>query len=336
LPLLAATPARAAAGGADLQVSVSGTSLDYMVGGKRVTITVTNRGPASAHGVELSTAGSWVDFETVDPGSIRFCQGRPPLPQPTHTPPDERTADTSERCKLPDLGPGRSVQLDTQIVYFAKGNKIGNFARIAPVVSHSGTDPVPANNAAEAGLAAPAVGPDLFVRAADLEPGATPKLRFQVGNQGSQPSVGLKVAITLPAHVTFDGAQAGCTYNAGLTEAACAYPDLQLTRPATGFDVTTFTHPVRVGDGAPAYLLDGSVSVEPISVATDAAAAAAAAVTDVDATDNADAFSVFAASGGENLPATGVRSGVIALYGGVAVLIGAALLLVVRRRRTRT
>ena len=263
---------------------------------KRVaTATVTNRGPAAARGVRLRVTGQ-VDGEAVNPRSIWFCpHSRPNQSQSPPTTAPSLVVPISDECALPDLPPGRSLDLATTVVQLAIAT--GVVGRLTMVVSHAGIDPVP-NNAATAALGLPPAdgtapfdgvsppdGPDLYAGAWDgpvdaagglaaVAPGRTGDVRFEIGNRGTRRVDGITVTVRLPRQVTFAEDRAGCVYDAGRRIATCGYPALQLA-PAEDdaspydrvFSALRFRYLVRVSPAAPApaTLTGGRLTVEPMA-----------------------------------------------------------------------
>ncbi|MFK3984291.1 hypothetical protein ACI2K4_28450 [Micromonospora sp. NPDC050397] len=355
-----------ASSSADLSLSVRGTSIIGTVDQKVATLKVTNHGPAAATDIRLRLVG-WVDGESTDGGDITWCE-RPEPPAP----PGHRLVAVGSECDLPDLPPGRSLNLDMEYDIFG-GGVIGTFGEFTTSVAHAETDPVPANNSVLSQLIgiSEVVGVDVYAFAWDVPanasgqvgaivPGERGDLRFEIGNQGRTVIREIELTVRLPEHVSFEGDLSGCEYDAGRREATCVYRGLSLIPAQDDTDPNDeeysglrFQVPVRVAESAPApaYLTDGQVEVRSLADEPTARSASTElppqvslvradpeAAPDRDPSDNTDTFTVFTAveSGGAGggLPVAGAPAARMAAIGAGVVLLGAILLLTFRRRRS--
>lgn len=364
--------ARAAAGGsADLSLIVRGTTIADVSTPKPATLKITNHGPATATGIRLRLVG-WVDGESTDPGAVNWCERpEPPMPPAPPVPPGGRVVAIGTECDLPNLPPGRSLTFDMRYPIFG-GGVIHMFGEFTTSVRHAQSDPVPANNSVLSRLIATAsvAGADMYASAWDVPvdasgkvgaivPGQRGELRFEIGNVGLTVVRELELTLRLPEHVSLEGDLSGCEYDAGRREAICVYRGLSLIPVNDDTDPNDDEHSglrfqvsVRVAESAPApaHLAGGRVEVralldEPIpSIAAAGLPRQASpmradpeATPDRDPSDNTDTFTVFTAveSGGVGggMPVTGVDAARMAGTGAGAVLLGAALLLLGRRRR---
>jgi hypothetical protein len=194
-----------------------------------------------------------------------------------------------------------------------------------------------------------------------VAPGETSIVAAGVANQGDKIADGLKVSVTLPNYVTFTEVEDGCTYTSDNRTVTCDYKGLvlapgkvDLTQP---FGVGAF-FPVKVASNAPGpvNLTGGTFSAAALAETDPADASSlaklsssklpnnfkaltAADVKDIDLSDNTDDFTVFVGApasgggGGGGLPVTGVQAGLMGGIGGAALITGAVLFMVARRRR---
>jgi uncharacterized repeat protein (TIGR01451 family) len=351
-----ATPALAA-GDADLAVSAKGVTVSVGALVKLGSLTVANRSDVDAKGVTVA-----IDVSSLD-------MSRAVVVPPTNATCRIEGDGTLFVCPIGDIAARSTYKEDLPVA--VTGEETGAAGVVKLSVQHEGTDPDKANNAVEVPVAVGGNGVDLRVRAFDVPtdeggtvgtvaPGETAFLTFQVSNQGTQTSKGLKLTIKLPRHTTFVGEYEGCTMGARRSAVDCYFPKLlvlPLLDPAAqvlegGFEVAVSskaTGGVTLTDGAVTVAATGAVSKGDVpdeaAIMRQSAASLpsylefAAAPKDVDATDNTDSFVVYVAdAGGEGggdggLPVTGPAALAIGA-GGVAVLVaGLVLFLVTRRRR---
>ncbi|HEX8631399.1 MAG TPA: hypothetical protein VF755_24835 [Catenuloplanes sp.] len=200
-----------------------------------------------------------------------------------------------------------------------------------------------------------------------VKPGKRGVLYAYVQNQGDQGSSGVKFTVALPKGVTLAEAEPDCVFSADKRTATCNYSrsiflpadqDKDKESPKDGVSAGWFYWVVNVAKDVKApTLTGGAVKVDAIQQQVGAqrapgaptavfpknfslaAPVGAKAVKDVDPTDNADTFNVFVdvakggAGGGGTLPVTGAQAGVIGGTGLVALLAGAVMFFLARRRR---
>jgi Tol biopolymer transport system component len=175
----------------------------------RVTVTVTNRGPASTRDTELTVAR---------PGGVRIDSLQP----------SRGTCEVAAlRCDLGALAPDEPVTIDADLVAVAPGGQQVTWSAAGDVI-----DVQPSDNAAETELpvagppavrpSPPAAGPGLAV---DVVPnpsyvGGRATLRYTVRNGRGVPATGLRLDFALPRGVPVATLPPGCS------AAGCALPDL--------------------------------------------------------------------------------------------------------------
>ncbi|HYN95566.1 MAG TPA: LPXTG cell wall anchor domain-containing protein [Pilimelia sp.] len=351
---LAAGPAYAA-DSADLEVRLSGTRLAATASGKVFNVTLTNKGPGVASGVQVE-----FDLSELEQDNVRF-----------EVPDNDacETEGTTVTCGVIDVKAGQSLDLGAVLTRVAGTGAAGS---ITVSVAHAGTDAVAGNNSTEATVSVGGSGADLYAYAPDVPvdprtgrpgtvaPGGTASLHYEIGNQGDEAVDGIVLSIRLPGKVTFVQEEEGCEYNAAKTVATCTYEDLPII-PADddtvedddNFSAWDFVNIVKVGSdaAAPSTLKGGVVTVEGLvneetgpaiqrrAVANAPRNATGARAAEVDITDNSDEFSVYVAlpssggGGGDGLPVTGAKAGVIGGVGLAVLLLGGAFLVLSRRRR---
>lgn len=326
----AATDGDARGPGADLGLSITGTTVSVGSPGKESNVTIVNNGPATASGVVVT-----FDVSRVDTGRVAL---RPPFADSC------RTVDGTMSCDVVDIERGQALDLAATIVRHGDAGPAG---QLTATVSHGGLDANPVNNSVSAALTVAASGPDLYAYAPDasfdpdtgttteVAPGARTALRYAVGNHGDVAASGLRIRIRLPRYVSFAAVLPECRYGPDPYRAVCTLHDASVTPapPAgsdrSGTDSLNLQHPVRVSPDAPSpgRLGGGEVLVEPI-----------AALGDVDGADNLDEFVVYVAgptgySG--TLPTTGGRHAGALGVAFSAIFGGAMLILLSRRGRSR-
>ncbi|MGC5017203.1 LPXTG cell wall anchor domain-containing protein [Micromonospora sp. DT47] len=264
-----------------------------------------------------------------------------------------------------------------------KGDATGDAGEITAFILSEGIDPDESNNEATVKVKVEGTGPDLTVVAhdvdkavkvegrkisviGDLHAGDTVQLRYFILNQGDAAAAGLKISVKLPKGVAFTEAEDDCEYNDANTSLVCSYDNVNMIPQSQDKDTTDdldsaglFYHLLSVGADVKAGALSGGeVSVEALpaqpSIAQTASARTALpanaegmAASDVDATDNTDAYAVIvtaktggggAGDGGNGggdggLPVTGPQAGLIGGVGVAAAVAGGVLFLAARRRR---
>ncbi|MCW6004751.1 hypothetical protein K1W54_09150 [Micromonospora sp. CPCC 205371] len=218
-------------------------------------------------------------------------------------------------------------------------------------------DPNPSDNSTTVAVTIAAdSGPNLNVSAGGdrwVYVGEETGLAFQVQNDGDQPVAGVRATVKLPKHVTFPahGRLAACRYSADSRAATCTYPNLPMIPLAedkqcnddiySGYNLP----PMRIflDHSAPVGAeLKGTVTVEGIAASAERAASLPAGVTglragEIDASDNRDDFVIRTqkrgGAGGGSLPVTGGSIGLVTAIGGGALVVGACLTLLNRRRK---
>jgi hypothetical protein len=367
-----AGPAHAAAGTADLALTVSGEKIAADASAKLFGIKVHNNGPDTATGIKIQ-----FDFAGLTDKVI------------TPTPPDPSDPDCKViaggkiQCSLTDLTIAKDLSFKLPFPLEHKPGVIGDGGTFSITVLSDG-DKNTANDSATVHVQIPGNGVDLFVGAEDVfafdnkanaptdqpvPPGGTSFFFGAILNQGDRVAKGLKVTVTLPGHVTFNEVEPGCTYTADNRTVTCDYTSINLvprdqdTNPDDNiYSAVPVFFPVKVASDAPGPVVLTGGSMTSVALATeDINPTALAAATrkmptsvlpkgvkaltaddlkDIDFTDNTDDFAVHVAApasggggGGGGLPVTGVQAGLIGGIGGTALITGAVLFMVARRRR---
>lgn len=363
LVLSAAAPAYAQDAQADVQISLTGTTIADGVAGKFGKLTLSNNGPDAASGIEFTYDLTNLDTSKVDlvledcvpDGGIAVCIIDPD-----------------------GLANGEHVNFIDflQVVPGATGDA----GSITMSITHDGTDPDPANNTVTAPVTIGGTGPDLLVIAPDVHneadvenfevldtpvvPGSDALVEIFVANQGAEDAVGIEISLSLPEHVTFTLPEPECTHAVGDSTTTCSYASVTLTA-GYGPDTETcnnnepcafFVFPVRVSEDAPspASLTGGVAAAWAMEAMLFSAPAAelprnltAGPAPDVDPSDNTSTFTVFVSEvddepggGGGGLgdddgplPVTGAPALLIGGTGAAVLAAGAVLFLVARRRR---
>lgn len=354
-----ASPAYAA-DSTDLAVDITGTTIAADASGKFGTLKLKNNGPGALSGVDVTFDISQLTTSKVKLDLPAVC---------THEP-------TKIVCGLPDDAlPPAGGSIDVDIPFEREAGATGDAGKLTISATHAGTDTDPANNSktvdvkvGENGVDLGVIAPDVYQVDADdqitnkpINPGGESLVWVFVGNQGDATADGIKLAITLPAHVTFTEPEPDCTHTAGATTTTCEYDDVTLVPEDQDTkeddDIRSslwFFFPVKVAEGAPApSALTGGVAtadaIEIVVPTPDVAKAAAVNTVprnateeppapefkDVDPSDNTDGFTVFTAKagGGGSLPITGARAGLIGGMGAAALVLGSVLFVLARRRR---
>jgi len=343
---LLASPASAAAAGADLAVNLAGTTIAATAAGKFGTVTLTNNGPDAATGVVLT-------FDTGDLDTSKVVAARAGC---------TTTADAIVCAIGDDSVPPAGGDLDFSIpLDRVPGAPPGPAGTLSVTVSADTDDPNPGNNDKTADVVIGDSGVDLHVLVPDVygldaagdpttDPvpaGGSSEVHAFFINFGDMGVDGLRVVVTLPEFVTFGGVDPACTYSPDNRSATCDY-DVVIT-PDEGIDVAW---PVTVAANAPGpkALRGGLVAGAAIAVFDPPLPDGPSAlpknirklspdqVPDVDPGDDEDAFTVFIGAGpGQpgpgDLPVTGVRIGQFGALGAALVVLGAMLVVLARRRR---
>ncbi|HEX5596296.1 MAG TPA: cell wall anchor protein [Micromonosporaceae bacterium] len=279
-------------------------------------------------------------------------------------------------CVVPEADiPGPGETLDYPVVVFRTGpTASGPYTGKVTFSISSPDDTTPDNNKQTVEVAmSDQSGVDLGVEVPDvkdklaepgdkpgtpLNPGDTTVVLGWVYNWGDMIAKGVKVTVQLPEHVTFTETEDECEYSEDNRKAVCAYETVELL-PTSESDknefVAGFWWPIKVSEDAPKHvtLRDGSWTVEALAQApgrqlqamapsklpknVKMASAQDLGVTEVDASDNVDNFSVVLAKAdggtGGNLPVTGAEAGLIGGVGLAVVVVGGVMFLMARRRK---
>ncbi|MEU2661145.1 LPXTG cell wall anchor domain-containing protein [Micromonospora sp. DT46] len=362
------SPAHASGTETDLAIEVAGTRVAANAQGKFAYAKVTNTGKNTPSELSVRVDVSKVDFDKVaavpaveDGCDIELVGEKP----------------TAFICHATEKGlPGPGETTDLPIVLF-KFEAEGTYKAPLSFKLISKDDTNAANNTKTATLDfSDASGPDLSVVAedvkqavkivdgnpvysGDLHAGGRSALTYFITNQGDKAAAGLKISVKLPKGVTPTEVEPGCEYAADKSTFTCTYANFGLipqdedTNPEDKlYSAYGFYHVFDVAaDVKPGALKGGLVSVEPVGSAPSRMRAAAVTLpenvtglraTDVDATDNSDAYAVIVAAkggaggGGDDdggLPVTGAQTTLIGGIGGAVLIAGAAMFMVARRRR---
>jgi LPXTG-motif cell wall-anchored protein len=342
---------------ADLAIEATGTTIAVGAPGKISTVSLLNKSKVDAKGILVGLDISKLDTTKVDIDESG-CSPR---------------EDGLILCGIEGdtLAAGKDV--DWGFPLTRKGDATGDAGEISAIILHEGSDPDESNNEVTVKVKVEGTGPDLTVVAGDvdkavkvegdkikvvgdLRAGDTAQLIYSAFNQGDATAAGLKISVKLPKGVTFTEAEEGCEYDAAKTSLVCTYRDADLipmSQDKDGDDLISggrFYHLLTVGKDVKAgSLTGGQVTVEALGTQAATARAAgksalpanaeAVTVTEVDATDNTDAYAVVVtakggAGGGEpGLPVTGPQAGLIGGIGGAVLVAGAAMFVIARRRR---
>ncbi|MFG2054049.1 cell wall anchor protein [Micromonospora sp. NPDC048930] len=346
---------------ADLAIEASGTTIAVGAPGKTTTVSLINKSQVDAKGILVGLDISKLDTTKVDIDESG-CSPR---------------EDGVILCGIEGDTLGAGEDVDWGFPLKRKGTATGDAGEISAIILHDGTDPDESNNEVTVKVKVEGTGPDLTVIAndvnkavtvegskikitGDLHAGDTGQLIYTAFNQGDATAAGLKISVKLPKGVTFAEAEKECVDNAAKTSRVCTYDDLDLipvSQDKVGDDLIAgarFYHLLTVGaDVKAGALTGGQVTVEALGAEATTARttgesalpdnAEAVAATEVDATDNTDAYAVLvAAKGGSGggagggdggLPVTGPQAGLIGGIGAAVLIAGGVMFLVARRRR---
>ena len=317
---------------ADLTISIDGATVPVDAWDKPARLTIVNTGPGVARDMVVT-----VDFGGLDPEQLGFDTAMCLEPNPT-------------MCTfgVPDLPAGGKHTY--HLLMINVGASIGPGGSLAAFVTHSGTEPTPADNVTSVDVAIVAPGVDLSVAAPDvyrwtadhlgetttpIPPGDGSFAYAVVYNEGTRTADGVTVEVRVPEHVTIAGPDpdpgATCLISADRRTATCDYPDVALV-PNTNAYFVEVAWPITVAADAPAGALTGGS----VTVTTQG---------DSELSANTQEFSVFVAAppsspspppgggGGGGLPVTGPMAGGLAAAGAGLLILGGALVLLARRRR---
>ncbi|HEY8452403.1 MAG: LPXTG cell wall anchor domain-containing protein [Micromonosporaceae bacterium] len=370
-----ASPAQAQGGEADLALTVDGTTIAQGAGGKFGRVETVNHGPDAATGIVWT-----YDISGLDTSKVRFALDECGDP----------VGDVLECVIDPDR-----IEKDGRITFFDPFEEVdgavpGPAGSITVSVTHDGTDPDPDNNTVTAEVSikeqggvdltvwAPDISEEWIIKdrvpelAGELLPGSETSVFVFIDNQGTVPTRGVEVSITLPEHVTFSEEFPECSHQVGDSSTTCQVPSLTLN-PNTDDEFcysptqdevpdescVVFFLPVKVDDDAPesaklsggvAEAWDMQVDFAPFAASTSNLLldpGKAPELLDVDPTDNVDNFSFFTSSlgdggaggddggagGGDKLPVTGTPVVLITGLGAALLVAGVVLYLASRRRR---
>lgn len=281
------------------------------------------------------------------------------------------TAPVWGSCPLPDLAPGHSHGLRSSVLGRANTHgevgeltvEVGHAGTDPTPADNTATtrlrfaDPVSYRLYAR-GWDGPV---DQSGKVVAVPPGGTGDLQFEIGNSGDAPVNGFTVTIQLPRQAAFEGSRPGCAYARDRQSATCVYGDLPVmpartdTDPADrSYSALRFRHRFSVDRAAPARarLDDGLLRVEPMvtgylppPVTRLPDGWTGLRARDFRDKDDWDRLVILTRSHagdgaglgdddtpGAGLPVTGVRVGVLGLVGFGLAVLGAALVLIGRRR----
>ncbi|NJP31268.1 hypothetical protein [Micromonospora thermarum] len=345
---------------ADLAIEATGTTIAVGAPGKTATVSLLNKSQVDAKGILVGLDISKLDTAKVDIDESG-CSPR---------------EDGLILCGIEGDTLSAGADVDWGFPLTRKGGATGDAGEISAIILHDGTDPDESNNEVTVKVKVEGAGPDLTVVAndvskavkvesgkitvvGDLHAGDTAQLIYAAFNQGDVTAAGLKISVTLPKGVTFAEAEPDCVDNAAKTSRVCTYADLDLipaSQDKDGDDLISggrFYHLLTVGaDVKAGSLRGGEVTVDALGTAAPTARTAgkgglpanaeAVTATEVDATDNTDAYAVVVtakggAGGGDGdgpgLPVTGPQAGLMGGIGVAVLLAGGVMFLVARRRR---
>lgn len=364
---LGATPALAA-DVVDLGLELKGTAIALGAEGKPATVAITNHGTTTPEQVSVL-----FDATELDSSKVELDLGECTV--------EEGIGD----CALSEdsiPGPGETTETDVPLVLKpgAADDGPGSLGTLTVTLSVEG-DTNPANDSRTVEVEITGSGADLRVLAFDvtkvdsenqptgepLQPGETSWAYAFLANHGDRTAVGLKVAVSLPKHVTFTDEEAGCEYSADNRVATCAAEDYPLVpwdqdetenKENSSLSIA-FRVTVSEDATGPATLTGGEWTVAALDLEQTTARQAQTAAPilpefaepgsgehedqlETDATDNTDGFAVLVAGpaggsgGGEEgpgLPVTGPVTASVAGAGAAVLAVGVVLLLATRRRQ---
>lgn len=330
-----AQPAGAAkAPSADLSVQLTTTAVGTGQA-KPLSGEIRNAGPAAATGIVLT-----IDVFALDSSRV------------TVSAPGCTTVGTVITCGYPDLRANGNSLLSGAVKLTAVG-PVGAAGSVTISVAAEQGDSHPSDNTSTTAISVRGHGADLVIFGEDVRSyrGLGGNLEWQMFNVGDEAAAGMIYTVHLPAHVRFESHDRGCTYSADNRDATCIVPNVVVV-PAGSFATNDDAGINLIADVATpgAIALTGGVvtsgAIKSMPVDQQATAPKAAAIApkfdEVDAGDNTYHFTVFVdaqivtsrtPSAQPGLPVTGGRTIVYAAAGGVAAVLGFALMLLTRRRR---
>ena len=254
----AASPAYAQEG-ADLEISVVGTTIADGADGKFATTELRNHGPETATGILVT-----YNVSALDSSKVVFAL--------------DVCGDESGGEIVCAVDPIESKHEFTFFDPFkVVSGATGSAGTLTVSVIHDATDPDTGNNAVTVELVIGDAGVDLSVFAPDigneavvdeaassvefldseLMPGSETVAFAVVENQGSVATSGVEVSMTLPEHVTFTRLAPVCTHAVGDSSTSCEFADMML-QPSDMSDFcdspdscAVFAFSVKVSEDAP-------------------------------------------------------------------------------------
>ncbi len=308
----AAAQAAAPASGADVSLTVGGTSVTTGAA-KPFIARLANHGPQTATGVTVTVDASHLNTSVVDielPGPADGCQ---------------RTA-TTATCPIEDIWPGGTDD-STAVIFLRARSNHGSAGSFSVTVHSASTDPKSSNNTAVVPVSATTSGYDLVAGAYDLyggdggylKPGEDTALFWFLYNGGDRAAKGIAYTIQLPSFTHFTVQDRNCVYTDANTVATCSAPDAVVQPGDVFFAIEGALVTVDRDAPGPRAFTDGFVTGYGIADAPAHAAAATAGAAgltvapassqqqqaaEADSTDNTADFSVFIATNRSGLAVT--------------------------------
>jgi hypothetical protein len=353
------------AGGTDVAVDLTGTTIAADASGKFGSITVKNLGSTTPEEIEVIFDISAVEESLIE---VQTCEGG-------------FEEDGKVYCVVPtDVIPAPGGAVDLVVPLARKVDGSGPAGKLGIEVFAAGEDKSTlGDNSKTVDLTlGEHSGVDLRVTAEDVrnsldsegnltdelvKPGGTAVVFGFFVNEGDMTANGVRVTVTLPEQATFAEEEEGCTYTADNRTVTCDYADVVLI-PADKDETEEgklsgggafFPLTVAADAAEGAVLPDGIFHVEAIETVEYVDPTLKRGATnetpelpdnvemgggDVDSTDNTDEFSVFVAEdtsgGGGGLPVTGPAATVIGGAGAAILVLGTVLFVSARRRRIVT
>jgi uncharacterized repeat protein (TIGR01451 family) len=200
-------------GGADLRVEIASSTV-VKDAGKLLVVHLTNGGPETATGIQLTIDASGLDQQKLEvhlPGGGVSCS--PDGPQKV-------------RCNVSDVPPGgndNGIDFGFRNVFIQSIGGTGAAGSLAVSVAAQTPDPNLANNSAttsvsvvESGIDMVAWAQDAYATADDkkpIQPGKTGEFQWMLSNFGANPVKGVAFSITLPPYLSFASPDVpGCSY----------------------------------------------------------------------------------------------------------------------------
>ncbi|HET6213974.1 MAG TPA: hypothetical protein VFE14_14010, partial [Micromonosporaceae bacterium] len=301
---------------ADLEITFTGTTIAADASGKFGAVSLVNHGPSAASGILVT-----LDVSALDKTKVTV---------------DETGCDPEAGGKILCGIEGDVIANGADVDWFFPLVKAtgatGAAGKVTATIEAETTDPNPANNTVTVDVSVGGSGADLSVVAPDVYqwdatnkeytnkpvvPGGTSRVLVFVENDGDQTATGIKLTITLPAHVTFTETEPDCTHKVGDSTTTCEYADAELIPAdqdkdpaAAPYSWGGFWWSVKVADdvASPSTLTGGTATADAMAVPAAAPMLLKSVPTppenfipgtevkDVDPTDNTDDFSVFVAN----------------------------------------